>query len=206
MNICDAIKVYESLFIHNNFSEHIPVFLKLDINISYTQMAKDSRIRKTNWDKWDAETLENYKSCIDNRISQLNYNSDALSCQNIKCNLHSDHISHLYDCMIEICDDASNKYLPKTGDINIKEKRIPGWNEKVKPYLDKLLLFNSMLVHGIAPSSRLIGTMTPIIKDGRESHKNSSNYRTLTIGTSLSKVFDILVIKNQSRILPSNWP
>ena len=61
-------------------------------------------------------------------------------------------------------------------------------------------LFNSMLVHGIAPDNMLIGTMTPIIKDSRESHKNSTNYRTLTIGTILSKVFDILVIKNQSNV------
>ena len=42
-----------------------------------------------------------------------------------------------------------------------------------------------MLVHGIAPSNLLIGTMTPIIKNNRESHNRSNNYRTLTIGTCL---------------------
>ena len=61
-------------------------------------------------------------------------------------------------------------------------------------------LFNSMLVHGIAPSEMLVGTMIPIIKDGRESHKKSSNYRTLTIGTCLSKAFDLLIIKDQSKV------
>ena len=40
-------------------------------------------------------------------------------------------------------------------------------------YVMLTCLFNSMLVHGIAPSEMLIGTMTPIIKDGRESHKSS---------------------------------
>ena len=376
LNLCDAVKVYESLFIHNNFSDHIPVILELDINISYIQMTKNCRIRKTNWDKCNAENIDNYKSCIDNRLSKLDYNLNALSCRNVKCKIHSEHIRYVYDSIIEICDDASNKYLPKTGDRQTNKNSIPGWNEKVKPYLDKSLfwheiwvqcgkpnqgevarirrmtraryhlaiksalkshiqirnekmgeaissnndrnlweevkkmnksnkllpeaidnvkgsdnianlffdknndlfnsvsyekdemkdlkseiddlinanidtdcndtleffkfnvqnvidainemksgkieesglytdhfkhaphrlyvlltcLFNSMLVHGIAPNNMLIGTMTPIIKDGRESHKNSSNYRTLTIGTCLSKVFDILVIKNQSKV------
>ena len=57
-----------------------------------------------------------------------------------------------------------------------------------------------MLVHGIAPSNLLIGTMTPIIKNNRESHNRSNNYRTLTIGTCLSKVFDCLVIKKQNKV------
>ena len=57
-----------------------------------------------------------------------------------------------------------------------------------------------MLVHGIAPSNMLIGTMTPIIKDNRESNNRSTNYRTLTIGTCLSKVFDSLNIKKQNKV------
>ena len=42
--------------------------------------------------------------------------------------------------------------------------------------------------------------MTPIIKDNRESPNNSTNYRTLTIGTCLSKVFDLLIIKKQNKV------
>ena len=58
-----------------------------------------------------------------------------------------------------------------------------------------------MIVHGIAPSNLLTGTMTPIIKDNRESPNNSTNYRTLTIGTCLSKVIDLLIIKKQNKVL-----
>ena len=49
------------------------------------------------------------------------------------------------------------------------------------------LLFNSMLVHGIAPDELILGTMIPLIKDSRASKQCSDNYRALTIGTSLSK-------------------
>ena len=38
LNMCDNVTVYESLFIHNNFSDHIPVYLVLNINVSYTKM------------------------------------------------------------------------------------------------------------------------------------------------------------------------
>ena len=44
-------------------------------------------------------------------------------------------------------------------------------------------LFNSMIIHGIAPSDFLIGTMIPIVKDYRKSSKRSDNYRTLTLHT-----------------------
>ena len=39
------------------------------------------------------------------------------------------------------------------------------------------LLFNSMLIHGRAPSDFLIGTMIPIVKDYRKSCKRSDNYK-----------------------------
>ena len=380
LNLCDAVKIYEAMFIHNNFSDHIPIYLELDINISYSQMTRNSRESLTNWEKCTTDNVEDYKTCVDNNIVNLDYNSEMLSCRNVKCKIHSEHLKQLHDSIIEICVYASNKHLPKTRDIQTNKNSIPGWNDYVKPYLDKSLfwheiwlqcgkprqgevarimrmtrsryhlaikstlntqtqirnermgeaicsnndrnlwkevkkmnksnkllpeiidnvkgsdniaklffeknnelynsvsyekdemndlhseidrlinskmvddcnssldivkfneqnvidvvndmksgkveesglftdhfkhaphrlyvllscLFNSMLVHGIAPNNMLVGTMTPIIKDGRESHKNSSNYRTLTIGTCLSKVFDLLVIKNQSEIFNSS--
>ena len=60
------------------------------------------------------------------------------------------------------------------------------------------ILFNSMIVHGIAPSDFLIGTMIPIVKDHRKSIRQSNNYRTLTLGTILSKVFDILILNKHN--------
>ena len=52
------------------------------------------------------------------------------------------------------------------------------------------LLFNSMLVHGIAPDDLLLGTMIPLIKNSRATKQCSDNYRALTIGTGMSKLLD----------------
>ena len=63
------------------------------------------------------------------------------------------------------------------------------------------LLFNCMLVHGIAPDDLLLGTMIPLIKNPRGNKQSSDNYRSLTIGTGLSKLLDLIIIKQQSDAL-----
>ena len=63
------------------------------------------------------------------------------------------------------------------------------------------LLFNCMLVHGIAPDDLLLGTMIPLIKNARGNKQSSDNYRSLTIGTGLLKLFDLIIIKQQSDAL-----
>ena len=60
------------------------------------------------------------------------------------------------------------------------------------------IIFNSMIIHGIAPSDFLVGTMIPIVKDHRKSCKKFDNYRTLTLGTVMSKIFDILILEKHN--------
>ena len=63
------------------------------------------------------------------------------------------------------------------------------------------LLFNSMLIHGIAPDDLLLGTMIPLIKNKRESSQSSDNYRALTIGTGLSKLLETVILNRQTDAL-----
>ena len=57
-----------------------------------------------------------------------------------------------------------------------------------------------MIVHGVAPDELLIGIMSPLIKDARKPHQDSENYRSLTIGTCISKIFDEIVKKKHCNI------
>ena len=61
-----------------------------------------------------------------------------------------------------------------------------------------------MLSHGIAPDDLLLGTMIPLIKDSRGNKECSNNYRSLTLGTGLSKVLDITIRNQQSASLNSS--
>ena len=66
------------------------------------------------------------------------------------------------------------------------------------------LLLNSMLIHGIAPDEFLLGTMIPLIKNPRGNKQSSDNYRSLTIGTGLSKILDIIIKKQQTNALKTS--
>ena len=63
------------------------------------------------------------------------------------------------------------------------------------------LLFNCMFIHGVAPDDLLLGTMIPLIKNSRGNKQSSDNYRSLTIGTGLAKLLDIVILNQQSEKL-----
>ena len=60
------------------------------------------------------------------------------------------------------------------------------------------MFFNAMLRHGTAPDDLLLGTMFPLIKDSRGNAQSSDNYRAITIGTCISKLFEIIILKKQT--------
>ena len=57
------------------------------------------------------------------------------------------------------------------------------------------LLYNGMLIHGVSPSELLIGTMMSLQKDKRKAHHRSDNYRALTFGSIIGKLYDDIIIK-----------
>ena len=59
------------------------------------------------------------------------------------------------------------------------------------------LLYNGMLIHGVSPSYLLIGTQ----KDKRTAHHSSDNYRALTLGSIICKLYYAIIIKQQTEFL-----
>ena len=66
------------------------------------------------------------------------------------------------------------------------------------------LLYNSMINHGTSSVELVEGIMLPLIKDKRSSHQKSDNYRALTLGTILSKLFETVILQNNSHIFHSS--
>ena len=62
------------------------------------------------------------------------------------------------------------------------------------------LLFNSMLVHGFAPSGMLKGTVIPIPKNKLKSINDSGNYRGITLSSIIGKLLDNIIL-NRYRML-----
>lgn len=146
LNLCNAVSKYESYFIHNNFSDHIPLYIKLDINISYCPIIENSIPVKTSWRRCTANDVECYKSYFDHELSKIEYDHNVMGCQDVKCKIHTDHLNYVYDSIIDICKDSSDKFLPKSGKDHTNNKEITGCNEQVKPYLDKSLFWYEIWV------------------------------------------------------------
>ena len=65
-------------------------------------------------------------------------------------------------------------------------------------------LYNAMIKHGTSTKELVEGIMIPLIKDRRSSHQKSENYRALTLGTTLSKLFETIIMLNNSHIFQSS--
>ena len=61
-----------------------------------------------------------------------------------------------------------------------------------------------MLIHGVSPSELLIGTMVPLQKDKRKAHHSSDNYRALTLGSVIGKLYDAIIIKQQTGVFDTS--
>ena len=61
-------------------------------------------------------------------------------------------------------------------------------------------LYNCMLSHGVSPNDMLVGTMVPLQKDRRSAHHCSTNYRALTLGSIIGKLYDSIIINQQAHV------
>ena len=372
-NLGKIVTKYETIFSHNDFSDHFPVMLTLNTNIELLSFSKKEYKPCVAWHKCTDANISSYKQEIDNKLIQINPQHEGLKCRNYNCNIHNDYIQKLHNDIIKICCKISENCLPHTS-LNQGRKVVPGWNEHVKEHaensriwhdiwvqsgrprhgditnmkrktrlkyhyairsvtkenirirnckmgeaisnnndrvlwdevrkmsksshelpsmmdgiagteeianifgnkyktlynlvgynpqnmknlenkieslikghcekpsktlsvqevkngIEKLklgkkeenglfsnhlvhgsdrliviitLLFNSMLIHGIAPDDLLTGTMIPLIKDRRGNSQNSDNYRALTIGTGLSKLLEIVILNRQTNALKTS--
>ena len=66
------------------------------------------------------------------------------------------------------------------------------------------LIFNSMLVHGFSPDSMLVGTMVPIPKDKRQLVCTSDNFRAITLGSIVAKLFDVVILSKEQNALATS--
>ena len=66
------------------------------------------------------------------------------------------------------------------------------------------LLFNSMLVHSFSPGNMRVSTIIPIPKSTKKSLNDSSNYRSIALGSVIGKVFDLLILNTNGEVLKSS--
>ena len=94
-----------------HFPDNLPLYLELELELSYVQLPKATISSKTNWDKCSDDSIKMYKNDIENELLHIDFNYDAITCRNVMCKDHSDYLVYLYKCIIDICITASDRWL-----------------------------------------------------------------------------------------------
>ena len=61
-----------------------------------------------------------------------------------------------------------------------------------------------MLVHGFSPDSMLVGTIVPIPKHKRQLVCTSDNFRAITLGSIVAKLFDVVILSKEQNALATS--
>ena len=157
-NLGKIVTKYETIFSHNDFSDHFPVMLTLNTNIELLSFSKKEYKPCVAWHKCTDANISSYKQEIDNKLIQINPQHEGLKCRNYNCNIHNDYIQKLHNDIIKICCEISENCLPHTS-LNQGRKVVPGWNEHVKKHAENSRIWHDIWVQSGRPRHGDIANM-----------------------------------------------
>ena len=89
-NLTQYITRYESLFIVDDFSDHVPLKLELNVNINYFKEIPRSFTQSTAWQKCSLDQKQECVNILDRLLLQINIQHGAITCNNVNCSMHTD--------------------------------------------------------------------------------------------------------------------
>ena len=157
-------------------------------------------------DKTEVEEISNiFADKYDTLYNSVSYSQNDLDRlkMDIERNIDNKCANHPHTISLKVLKDALSKLkLGKKEENGLFSNHLIYGSDRLIVMI--ALLFNSMLVHGIAPDDLLLGTMIPLIKNSRAVKQCSDNYRALTIGTGMSKLLDIVILDKQKDALETS--
>ena len=189
-NLLDSIVKYETDFIANNFSDHLPVLLQLNIDIDYHNMQKTPPNPGIAWEKCTQDNHEHYHKEIDSQIDDIDLSFDVFACSDYNCKCHSGDLCAWYIKLVNMLLNASKVSLPTAGSKE-NTKVIPGWNELVKPKLDSSLFWHKIWVDSGRPRNGLVAdimrrTRAQYHHAVKYAHKNINEIRNKRMAEAIS--------------------
>ena len=87
-----------------------PIYLELDIDVSYFKGSDKYLSKKTNWRKCTSNDTKQYNAFTDFKLSKLDIDMEVITCQNMKCDIHHDALNIIYDNIIGPSQDMVNQH------------------------------------------------------------------------------------------------
>ena len=136
---------------HNNFSDHIPLILSLNIDIEFHKTYEREFKPSVAWYKCSNDNIKQYQTELNSILLQINPSHEAFKCRDYKCNKHTGFITETYSKIVEILSKASGETLPHTSQSK-DAKIIPGWKEYVKEHSDRAHMWHNIWLHDGRPT------------------------------------------------------
>jgi len=112
--------------------------------------------------------------------------------------------SYVMSCTVELVDECMRnlKHGKAAGHDDLTAEHI----QYAHPLLMVLisLLFNMVILHGMVPSDFARGIMIPLIKNNEGNKTSSDNYRGITLSPVISKLFEMVLLKDLQQYLYSD--
>ena len=77
-NLRESLIKYESVFMNSDFSDHVPLCLETQIDVSYHGSFERKCKNNVAWHKCTEVHIENYNRELDKLISCIDFNHDAV--------------------------------------------------------------------------------------------------------------------------------
>lgn len=148
----------------NNSSNHIPIYLSLNIgkcetHVSESESNLDSesyQVPKPLWHRATEFQRLMFKENLEIRLNSISKPTCLESCNDLHCK-NSDHRSIIDDYLCDVLsaiNDVSYESLPLSYQSNgSPSRKLPLWNEFVKPYREKAIFWRSIWLSSGRPTN-----------------------------------------------------
>ena len=136
-NLKDSVICYESKLLFDNFSDHHPLVISLNIDIKQHETTEREFKPRVAWPICKNTDKECNQNKLDRLLLSINPLNEVFMCKNHKCTAHTANIHKIYADIISCCLEASDGSLPHTKNNSKNFTNMPGWIEHVKEHADR---------------------------------------------------------------------
>ena len=138
----------------DNMSNHAAIYSKVMVGSLDLRLEIAPPQERTCWYKASEEAKLNFKLNLAEKLNQIQ-EPLCFNCSNVHCQCQ-DHIDSLEDYTLDILEameTAGTETLPvsKLGGLNVKNQKIHGWNEHVRPYANECRFWHEVWVSAGKP-------------------------------------------------------
>ena len=136
----------------SNLSDHYPIQCSVKCN-SFTVFENNFK-NNVHWiNDWNSATvnqIDHYKFVLNQVLDTLDFDFNVFSCNDFNCSDHSNAITAHLDKIVNSMILASDIAIPKRKITN--KLGVPGWNDQVKPFKEKSILWTNIWKDAGCPS------------------------------------------------------